>query len=470
MPRRSPLDVVLCGPVLEVIADLPLPESPSIIAVFDQQRYVWSPRGTVGSFTECRHHSGAAEWRVPVTGRARQLGVCGDITYILSGEHAEDQSWVTVVDGSGAVCAVHRIVGFASALCMSDAGPRRSAAIVACDRMLTNATITVFFGTESCGAKPIRLPYQWANFAPLPDGGWAIGSGAELSLTDERGVVIAQLAPPKKTHREKRAGFRTSLDSHLGRIADVVMGRTSTDPHWAVLGLTPPVKPESLKRRYRELLMNWHPDRNPAPEATEMTRRILAAYHEAKSSPDGPTEATANEFRTWAESEHINSIVADCKTGEIAVGCHSGSIFSLRGRDLVPVGEMPKYARLIASTDAGTGFLFWENDLLATVPANAGVARLAGLRTAWTVHARAFGKTGNLFAFTGSTRDLFIGRPGFSGFHHVRFRKTVRDVAYSADGGECLVAAGNIFRVRLASGVASPPLLGPASPEGRLLI
>lgn len=44
------------------------------------------------------------------------------------------------------------------------------------------------------------------------------------------------------------------------------------------LGLSLPVSPEQIKERYRALALQWHPDRNPAPNAHEVMISITNAY------------------------------------------------------------------------------------------------------------------------------------------------------------------------------------------------
>ena len=79
--------------------------------------------------------------------------------------------------------------------------------------------------------------------------------------------------------------------------------RTKADrgdlPHaYAVLGLTPPVTGRDLKRRYKELVARWHPDRFQSDpeghaEAAIMLRNINIAYDAVTASLESPEEPDA---------------------------------------------------------------------------------------------------------------------------------------------------------------------------------
>jgi hypothetical protein len=79
--------------------------------------------------------------------------------------------------------------------------------------------------------------------------------------------------------------------------------RTKVDrgdlPHaYAVLGLTPPVTERDLKRRYKELVARWHPDRFQSDpegqaEAAIMLRNINIAYEAVTASLESPEKPEA---------------------------------------------------------------------------------------------------------------------------------------------------------------------------------
>jgi molecular chaperone DnaJ len=48
--------------------------------------------------------------------------------------------------------------------------------------------------------------------------------------------------------------------------------------YYEVLGIDRSAAPEQIKQAYRQLALKWHPDRNPAAEATDKFREIAEAY------------------------------------------------------------------------------------------------------------------------------------------------------------------------------------------------
>ena len=59
--------------------------------------------------------------------------------------------------------------------------------------------------------------------------------------------------------------------------------------YYAILGLKPGAPKEEIKRAYRRLAMQWHPDRNPSPEARQKFILLTEAYDALMS---GKTFAT----------------------------------------------------------------------------------------------------------------------------------------------------------------------------------
>lgn len=57
--------------------------------------------------------------------------------------------------------------------------------------------------------------------------------------------------------------------------AVVIIGDNSP---WKILGLKPGISKEDIKRQFRKLAMQYHPDHNKSPNAAEMFKKIRAAY------------------------------------------------------------------------------------------------------------------------------------------------------------------------------------------------
>ncbi|MEQ1503806.1 MAG: J domain-containing protein [Myxococcota bacterium] len=56
------------------------------------------------------------------------------------------------------------------------------------------------------------------------------------------------------------------------------------DDPYAILGVGPDASPDEIKRAYRRRAQEWHPDKNPAPDAADRFKQIAAAF-EALSNP-----------------------------------------------------------------------------------------------------------------------------------------------------------------------------------------
>ena len=58
-----------------------------------------------------------------------------------------------------------------------------------------------------------------------------------------------------------------------------------------MLGLEDIATALQIKARYRELVLKYHPDKNSAPNAEEMIRKLTLAYELLKKSRSAYTEA-----------------------------------------------------------------------------------------------------------------------------------------------------------------------------------
>ena len=74
-----------------------------------------------------------------------------------------------------------------------------------------------------------------------------------------------------------------------------------SDPH-ALLGLPAGASAQQIKRAFRKLAMQWHPDRNPDPAAAEQFRRLRDAHDRLLATLLGDAADATYEDKTAAHA------------------------------------------------------------------------------------------------------------------------------------------------------------------------
>ncbi|MBN2109527.1 MAG: DnaJ domain-containing protein [Methanosarcinaceae archaeon] len=76
----------------------------------------------------------------------------------------------------------------------------------------------------------------------------------------------------------------------------------STPDHYTVLGISPNASAADIKKRYRDLMIKYHPDRNNSPDAEEKAKMINEAYS-VLSDPMKRSEYDHRLSEPWLHSQ-----------------------------------------------------------------------------------------------------------------------------------------------------------------------
>ena len=57
-----------------------------------------------------------------------------------------------------------------------------------------------------------------------------------------------------------------------------MMASRELEDAYTILGLPVTATDEDVRREWKKLVLQWHPDKNPDPAATDMTQRLCNAY------------------------------------------------------------------------------------------------------------------------------------------------------------------------------------------------
>ncbi|MFQ5668712.1 MAG: J domain-containing protein [Candidatus Binatia bacterium] len=219
---------------------------------------------------------------------------------------------------------------------------------------------------------------------------------------------------------------------------------------YELLGLRPPAEPSRIKAAFRQKLLEWHPDRNPAPKATAMTRGLIDVYNTALENPDvGAKQSGRGEGaeRYSERPDPIRSLVIDEHTGEAFISCGSGRIYRLDGDMLRLHWNSENRRDLLYSRTGGSSMLVRDEEVISVLPAGLSVAQSDAIASAGSLRVRGSFALGHLIIYSGHARDIFMGTSAFAPYDHLRFPCPVRDVVIDEAGKRVYIAAGDIYAV-----------------------
>lgn len=87
-----------------------------------------------------------------------------------------------------------------------------------------------------------------------------------------------------KTYDPDKEGFgskqqwRETFHKRMGADEAEKIIKEQPDSPFVILGVERDATDEMIKKAFRKLILFWHPDKNPSPEADLMTKKIIAAY------------------------------------------------------------------------------------------------------------------------------------------------------------------------------------------------
>jgi molecular chaperone DnaJ len=132
--------------------------------------------------------------------------------------------------------------------------------------------------------------------------------------------------------------------------------------YYEVLGIDRSANPEQIKQAYRQLALKWHPDRNPAPEATDRFKEVAEAYA-VLSDPTKRAQYDAAGHAGVSERWSTEDLFRDFEFGDFFGGRFAdlGGIFgnlfgpSSRRRPVKPQGANLRYDLKLTLDEAAAG-------------------------------------------------------------------------------------------------------------------
>lgn len=91
--------------------------------------------------------------------------------------------------------------------------------------------------------------------------------------------------PEKEGYGNPHKWRKIFSDRMTGEEADRILGKAAKERKetpWSILQINEGATQVEIKAAYRKLIAVWHPDVCSHPDAEEMSKKIIAAYHKLK--------------------------------------------------------------------------------------------------------------------------------------------------------------------------------------------
>ena len=128
------------------------------------------------------------------------------------------------------------------------------------------------------------MPSESAKPLPTPD--------TETDTEDGASSSHGSVSQSQMGESQRETSTRDEAAESQRRAAEAAVNRTlKAKDHHAVLGVAEPISPTRLKKAYRRLCLQLHPDRCQAPRAEEAFKRVQEAF--AALDQNGPRSSAA---------------------------------------------------------------------------------------------------------------------------------------------------------------------------------
>jgi len=272
----------------------------------------------------------------------------------------------------------------------------------------------------------LDLPFVVSAAVSAPQGWW-LQSFSGLALVNSEGVIEEVWHPGKIKVSQPTQKRRHPLAEQF-----------------EILGIEPTGNKESIRRAYLAKARRWHPDINEAPDATEVMKRLNAAYSTLSS-------AEIREIGGDSEITYDDTIVslATSRAGTHAyVSTRSGCIYYRSNGSWVRVHDSEDLDFLAVLETSGEALAVGSDALYIVTPETLTAIRLPDGFQRYFARATPLDWVGRFATYVKRSSNLYVVSPSAAPLiQALAFRSPIHCIHSSLVSESLLVAAGSIVRI-----------------------
>jgi len=286
-----------------------------------------------------------------------------------------------------------------------------------------------------------------ASMIPLAENHWFVANGYQCFVLDGEGNCLFEYSAPAE---EKVIEY--SPDETYGDVSGLHL---SMGNHFKLLGIEPTEDKEGIKKAYRAKTMQWHPDRNPTPQATDMMKELNRVYAELIKSPISLSKVRKGSSYTLRYTvlvrDYFLTAVVDPIGEECWLGCSSGKVYSFKSNRLTEHASLGQRVEVLGFFEHDRSLLVeLENKLYILKEGHAKRINWDVQNYAGFYHVLNDPLNRYQILMDGSNSLFFIDENGRVGT--IKFTSPVQDVDFDRKQNLIGVAADKLYFLRLNQG------------------
>jgi DnaJ domain len=290
-------------------------------------------------------------------------------------------------------------------------------------------------------------PEEWLYIKVMGKTGWIAATASDVTVINEFGQSETKWHPPKIVHRHK-AGV-SALFGFANRF-EAIDGKTHFGFHteFALLGIEPTDDKDAIRRAYRVKALEWHPDRNSAPNATDTMQRINNAFRLLMSVQLKEQQIGAERWYEITSDDLISGLATGIDANSAWIACSSGNLYLYQSGSISKVRQVLRHWQVLGCLGADPLIHTPEGRTFVSTPITQQSLVMPRFDP-WAAKLIPLKNHKHVAILSAKSQYFYVVEVGSLDVTEIKCSSIVNDLAYSSEHDYLAISCDKIYKARI---------------------